>query len=170
MFMFFRRLIFHPLFVGFAALMGAAICAFYVTRGFSGDRLIAQTFYVVPIVVPFVAFLFDRAERLQRRAVIQFIVDFLVVGLAMGRVVGNVPYVSGHTIFLTYALCSSCSRVVLVTAAIVMLHTLYLKYVVWHDLVTSSSGIVLGLMAALVTWWFGRRGSHGKSRPGDLPD
>lgn len=168
--MFSRRLIFHPLVICVSAILGATLWAAYVTRGFSSDRLIGQTFYVVPIVVPFVAFLFDRAERFRQLTIIQFIVDALVIGVAMGRVVGNVPYVSGHTLFLTYALLATRSPIVLVTAALVMLHTLYLKYVVWHDWMTSSSGIVLGLMAALVTWWFGRTDPHKKSATADLPD
>lgn len=165
-----RRLIFHPLVICLSAVLGATLCAGYVTRGFSSDRLIGQTLYVVLIVIPFVAFFFDRAERFRQLAIIQFIVDALVIGVAMGRVVGNVPYVSGHTLFLTYALLTTRSRIVLVTAGLVMLHTLYLKYVVWHDWVTSSSGIVLGLMAALVTWWFGRIDPHKESATADVPD
>lgn len=165
-----RRLIFHPLVICLSAVLGATLCASYVTRGFSSDRLVGQTFYVVPIVVPFVAFLFDRAERFWQLAIIQFIVDALVIGVAMGRVVGNVPYISGHTLFLTYALLTTRSRIVQVTAALVMLHTLYLKYVVWHDWVTSSSGIVLALMAALVSWRFGRVDLPPEFATADLPD
>jgi hypothetical protein len=75
----------------------------------------------------------------------------------MGRVVGNVPYVSGHTLFLTYCLLSTRSRVPRVAAAIVLLQVIYLKYFVWHDWITSTSGIVLGAGAAFVLWWFNAR-------------
>ena len=88
---------------------------------------------------------------------LHFIVDALVVVLAMGRVVGNVPFVSGHTLFLTYAILSSRSIVVRVTALLVMAQTVYLKYFVWHDFVTSTSGIVLGMTAAAVVFAWGRR-------------
>jgi hypothetical protein len=80
----------------------------------------------------------------------QFAVDGLVVLTAMWRVFGDVPYVSGHALFLTYALLSTRSRVALFAAALVMIEVLYLKFVVWHDWVTPTTGMVLGSVAALV--------------------
>ena len=147
-----RSWIFHPLVVLVFSLLGAAVCAGYVTKGFSATNLYQQTYYVVPIVIPFVAFIFDRAERFHEIHLLQFLIDALIIGLALGRVVGNVPYVSGHTLFLTYALLTGRSRVLLVTAGMVMLHAVYLKYIVWHDWVTSTAGIVLGTLAALGAW------------------
>ncbi|MCA1630416.1 MAG: hypothetical protein LC785_11730 [Acidobacteria bacterium] len=76
--------------------------------------------------------------------------DLLVVGTAMWRVFGNVPYVSGHALFLAYALLSSRSRVSQVTAGLVMVEVVYLKYFVWHDWVTATTGIILGSVAALI--------------------
>jgi len=110
----------------------------------------ASFFYVVPIIVPFVAFLFDRAEHWKESRTLRVLVDVIVVGTAIGRVVANVPFVSGHTLFLTYAMFSSRSRAVKISAAVVMLQVIYLKYVVWHDWVTSTSGIALALLAAYV--------------------
>jgi hypothetical protein len=147
-----RSFIFNPLVVLGFSLLGATLCAGYVTRGFSSGELYQRTFYVVPIVVPFVAFIFDRAERLHEVHLFQLVTDALIIGLAMGRVVGNVPYISGHTLFLTYALLTARSRVLLVTAGMVMLHAVYLKYIVWHDWVTSTVGIVLGTLAAFGAW------------------
>lgn len=150
----YRVLLFHPLVVLLFSLSGAVLYAIYKLRStgwqpanlsFSGSF-----FYVIPIIVPFVAFLFDRAEHWSTSGVVRPLIDVLIVGLAIGRVVANVPLVSGHTLFLTYALFSSRSWVVRISAAVVMLQVLYLKYIVWHDWVTSSSGIVLGLLAALV--------------------
>ena len=40
----------------------------------------------------------------------------------------------------------------ILTALIVMAQTVYLKYFVWHDWVTSTSGIVLGCVAAIIAW------------------
>jgi hypothetical protein len=147
-----RSLIFHPLVVLGFSLLGAAVCAGYVTKGFSSQNIYQQTYYVVPIVVPFVAFIFDRAERVGEVHRLQFVTDALIIGLAMGRVVGSVPYVSGHTLFLTYALLTARSRVLLITCGLVMLHAVYLKYIVWHDWVTSTVGIVLGTLAAFGAW------------------
>jgi len=60
--------------------------------------------YVVPIVVPFVAYLLDRGERWSKRNKKQKLVDAIVVLIAMWRVIGNVPFVSGHTLFLSYCI------------------------------------------------------------------
>jgi putative flippase GtrA len=39
---------------------------------------------------------------------------------------------------------------VIVSASLVMLQVLYLKYFVWHDALSSTSGIILGFVAAYV--------------------
>jgi hypothetical protein len=104
-----------------------------------------------------VSFLLDRAERLQQWKIVGLVVDFMVVGTAMMRVVSNLPYVSGHTLFLTYAILSPASRVTRITASLVLMEVIYLKYFVWHDPVTSSIGIVLGIIAALIAHRFGKR-------------
>ena len=108
--------------------------------------------YVVPIVVPFVAYLLDRGERWSERNKKQKLIDAIVVLIAMWRVIGNVPFVSGHTLFLSYCIITSRSLVARLTALIVIAQTVYLKYFVWHDWVTSTSGIVLGSVAAIIAW------------------
>lgn len=75
----------------------------------------------------------------------------------MMRVIGNVPYISGHTLFLSYAILGPASRVTRITASLVMLEVIYLKYFVWHDPITSSSGIVLGAIAAVTARRFGKK-------------
>lgn len=147
-----RSRLFYPPSVLALSLLSAALYAGYATLRFSGDKLSNQYFYVVPIVVPFVAFLFDRAERVHQRTRAQFVIDGIVVLTAMWRVIGDVPYVSGHALFLTYALLSTRSRVALVTAALIMLEVLYLKIFVWHDWITPTGGIVLGSVAAFISW------------------
>lgn len=132
------------------ALTGAALYAVYAAWRFAGEKLTNQYLYVVPIVAPFVAFLCDRANRRRQATVLQLTLDLLVVGTAMWRVIGNVPYISGHALFLTYCLLSTKTRVAQITAALILLETLYLKLFVWHDVVTPTSGLVLGLAAALI--------------------
>ena len=75
----------------------------------------------------------------------------------MMRIVGRVPYISGHTLFLTYAILGPASRVTRITASLVMLEVIYLKYFVWHDPVSSSTGIVLGAIAAVTARRFARK-------------
>ena len=106
--------------------------------------------YFVPLMVPVIAFMFERVEHTREANFFQHGVDFLVFGLAVGRVVGDVPYISGHTLLLSYALVCSKSRIVRIPAVLVLAQTLYLKYFVWHDFITSNVGIVLGCALALL--------------------
>jgi hypothetical protein len=155
-----KSILFHPLCVLLFSLVGASLYALYATLRFTDDKLFGVYLYVVPIVIPFVAFLFDRAERYRQSNLIQYTVDAIVVGTAMLRVIGDVPYISGHALFLTYALISSRSRVARITSAIVMVQVIYMKYIVWHDWITPTSGIILGTLAALVTWRFRKTDSE----------
>ena len=148
--------IFRPSFSLLISLVGAACygCYLLLSPGVRSHwyELSGTFMYVVPIVVPFVAYLLDRAERWSERNKKQKLVDAIVVLIAMWRVIGNVPFVSGHTLFLSYCMITSRSLVARLTALIVMAQTVYLKYFVWHDWVTSTSGIVLGCVAAIIAW------------------
>jgi hypothetical protein len=142
------------------SLGGASAYAIWVTLRYPGGRLLNQYIYVVPIVVPFVSFLIDRAEKMcptnfslsfiTARWCFAALIDAIVVGTSMMRVIGNVPYISGHTFFLSYAVLTTKSLVAKTLAALVLLETVYLKYFVWHDLVTSTVGIMCGSLAAVV--------------------
>jgi hypothetical protein len=150
-------LIFHPIVVLLLSIAGASLYAGWVTWRFGGRNLENQYLYVVPIIVPFVSFLFDRAEEIPPLRIARVIIDLLVVGTSIMRVIGNVPFISGHTLFLTYAILSPASRVTRTTASLVMLEVIYLKYFVWHDPITSSAGIVLGTIAAVIARRCGRK-------------
>lgn len=139
---------FRPLVVLIFSLSGALVYALWASRRFSGAGLSNQYVYVVPIVVPFIAFLFDRLAEIRDGRHLCFLIDALVVGTAMMRVVSNLPFVSGHALFLTYAIWRPGSLVTRVTAAIVMVEVVYLKFFVWRDLVTPVTGIALGLFSA----------------------
>jgi hypothetical protein len=152
-----RSLIFHPIVVLVLSIAGASLYAVWVTWRFGGQNLQSQYLYVVPIIVPFLSFLLDRSERIKRGSVAGLAIDFLVVGTSMMRVIGHVPYISGHTLFLSYAIIGPASRVTRITASLVMLEVIYLKYFVWHDPVSSSAGIVLGIVAAVIARRFGRK-------------
>jgi hypothetical protein len=158
-----RSLIFRPVSVLIFSLAGALFYALWATRRFSGSGLISQYVYVVPIVIPFVAFLFDRAREFREASRITFVIDALVVGAAMMRVIGNVPFVSGHALFLVYAVLRPGSLVTRITAGLVMLEVIYLKFFVWHDFITPLTGAALATIAALITR---RYGTLGKARRG----
>ena len=139
----------------FGISLAAAICfGLYLLRGAiagsSSFQFPPSFFYVVPIIVPFVAFLFDRAERIRETSALQLIVDVVVVALSMARIFTDLLPVSGHTLFLTYALLTSRSRVTVVAASLVMLQVIYLKYFVWHDAVTSTAGILLAALTSVL--------------------
>jgi len=143
-------LLFHPATVLIFSLGGALFYGAWATWRYSGANLTSQYVYTLPIVVPFIAFLFDRASEIGKASPIGFVVDALVVGTALMRVFSSLPFVSGHALFLTYAMLRPGSLVTRITATIVMLEVVYLKFFVWHDLITPVTGITLGLIAALV--------------------
>jgi hypothetical protein len=152
-----RPLIFYSFTVLLLSLGGALLYAVWVNWRFGGQSLQHQYLYVVPIIVPFFAYLLERSERIRLATITGLAIDFLVVGTSMMRVIGNVPYISGHTLFLSYAILGPASRVTRITASLVMLEVIYLKYFVWHDPITSSSGIVLGAIAAVTARRFGKK-------------
>jgi uncharacterized membrane protein len=143
------KIVFHPLFV--LACSAAAIWAYvwFMRWRHPGGDLSNNFQYVLPIIVPFIAFIFDRAKQ-SPAALLESIVDAAVVITSIMRMIGDVPLVSGHALFLTYAIMRPGSRLTKITAGIVMLQVIYLKYFVWHDLITPTAGVTLGLLAALV--------------------
>jgi len=84
------------------------------------------------------------------------IVDSAVVAASIMRMMGGVPLVSGHALFLTYAIVRPGSRLTRITSALVMLQVIYLKFFVWHDWVSPITGLTLGLLAAFMVRRFAR--------------
>ena len=135
--------------LGGAALVGLYLLCFSWVRATVFDP--SATFqYFVPLMVPLIAFMFERVEHVREANFFQHGVDYLVFALAVGRVVGDVPFISGHTLLLTYMLLQSKSRLVRISSILVLAQTLYLKYFVWGDFVTSNVGIALGCALALL--------------------
>lgn len=111
----------------------------------------ASLIYNVPIAMPFAAFFFDRIfPRLTPRAAASGI-DALVIGLALLRVFAPpLPFVSGHTLFATYA-CHSARRWPLrITALAVLAQVIYIKLFVAGGWVSMMGGLLVGAVAALV--------------------
>jgi hypothetical protein len=146
--------IFQPRMVLFFSLAGAGLVGLYLLRSPSVRATVfdpSGTFqYFVPLMVPMFAFMFERVEHVREANFFQHGVDYLVFALAVGRVVGNVPYISGHTLLLSYALLQSKSKLVRISSILVLAQTLFLKYFMWGDFVTSNVGIALGCTLALL--------------------
>ena len=95
-----------------------------------------------------------RLENVRKANLFQHVVDFLVFGIAVGRVMGReVLHISGHTVLLSYMLVSSKSNIVRIASILVLVQTLVLKYYVWGDFVTSNLGLMVGCALALIVKW-----------------
>jgi len=154
--------IFQPRQVLLCSLIGAALVGLYLLRSEYVRATVLDaggTFqYFVPLMVPCFAFAMERVENVRKANFFQHGVDFLVFGLAVGRVVGGkVQYVSGHTLLLSYMLVSTRSKIVRIASIVVLAQSLFLKFYLWGDFVTSNVGMVLGCALALIVTWVSRR-------------
>jgi hypothetical protein len=76
-------------------------------------------------------------------------IDLLVLIPALTRAFVRLPLISGHALFLTYALMSCRSAVARIAAFLVLLQVAYLKIYVTHD-TALIGGVVFGYLAAIV--------------------
>ncbi len=143
--------LFHPavgLVCGLATALVMALACLYL---FEGQQLAHFLSYNVPIAVPFVGFLFDRAlvylGRPGKHAA-SFSLDGILVALALWRAVFPLPVISGHALFLTYALITTRSAWAKIPAVVVLAEVAYFKIFLWHD-VTLLGGALVGMAAAL---------------------
>ena len=142
----------HPGLVLAAGLLGSGAWAVWSNIHFSGPKLERNLLYVVPIVCPFVTYWLDRAGRISTTPRWRVVLDAVVTLTAMWKVIGDVPLISGHALFLSYATMTAQTRVTFVVSLVALLETLYLKIWVWHDWVTLSTGLLLGVAAGLLAW------------------
>ena len=145
-----RALAFKPLTIGFVSLLVGLLYGAYGAAHTQGAARALHLSYMTPIAVPFVAFTLERLESLCAWKLWACLLDAIVVALALSRVFYPVPFISGHVLFLTYAVLSVRHRVSRVFAALVLCQTLVLKVFFWHDLHTPLGGIVLGVLGAAV--------------------
>ena len=147
-----HRLLAHirvrPLVVLGVSLLAALLFAGVVVLAFEGETEWYLLYYFVPIGVPFVAHVLERSEHWPTLTFRQQLVEEIVVGLSLLRAIFLVPLISGHALFLTYALLSTSSTLVRVIAGLVMLEVIYLKVFVWHD-PTIVGGTLLGILATI---------------------
>ena len=142
-----RRVIFHPLTVFCIAVSVTLIFAALLVVCSHGRRNFFSLYYIAPIGVPFIAFLFERVEQRQNLPRSVFLIDALTLGVAFARAVIPIPFLSGHSLFLTYALLTTSTTVVRLTCLLVMAQVLYLKLFIWNDFGVFG-GIALGVIAS----------------------
>ena len=143
---------FHPAMVLAVALIAALLFAIAIVVVFDGETRWFLLYYYVPVGIPFVAFLFDRFAEWNRVSRAAWLIDPPVLALALWRSVYPVPFVSGHALFLTFALLTTHSRLVQVTSALVLLEVIVVKIFLWQD-PTLFGGMIVGLLAGRVFRW-----------------
>jgi len=143
-----RHLVFHPLTVLGVSLLAALLFALLVMMWFDGSIRSLLLYYFLPIGIPFVAYLFDRAQYSNEYGLVRWSIDLLVVSLALLRAFGTIPFISGHALFLSFALLTAHSWLTRILALFIMCQVIYLKLFVWQD-ITLVGGIVLGCIAAI---------------------
>lgn len=143
----FKQVIFHPATALAVALVSAAIFALVSYVAFDGDLRDLLVYYFAPIGVPFVAFLFERAERWWDAQSIPWLIDIPLVIVSFMRAALPIPFISGHALFLGYAILTTRTRVARWTAIIVLIQVALVKIFAWHD-ATLFGGIMLGMVAA----------------------
>lgn len=141
--------IFHPVTVIAVSLVAAAIFACFVSLLFDGDLRWFLLYYFTPIGIPFVAFLFDRAEEYKSTSTAAWVIDLAVLIPALARAFVRIPLISGHALFLCYCLLTSRSKIARITAFFVLLQVAYLKIFVTHD-TALLGGVIAGCLAAFV--------------------
>ena len=149
-----RRFIFHPLTVLIIALIAAFVFALFISLLFDGELRWFLLYYFTPIGIPFVAFLFDRVERNAFASKTAWKIDAIILGLSLIRSMILIPIISGHALFLTYAILTSQSKLVRIAAILVLLEVAYLKIFMWSD-PTLIGGVIVGYLTALLYWRIG---------------
>lgn len=135
------------------AIVGAALFALASAVLFDGDVEHLLLTYNTPIAIPFIAYGFDQFTQRPRLAGRLILVDASVITLALLRAVVPVPFISGHALFLTYALLRSRSCLTRLLCLIVFAQVAVLKLFVWHDS-TFWGGLALGgLVYCLTRVW-----------------
>jgi hypothetical protein len=141
-------LVFNPLVVLGISIAAALVLGVAVSRTDWDDRDFVL-YYFVPITVPFVAFYFDRAQSWSGLRRWQLAIDVSALATAILRVYLAIPLVSGHSLFLTYALLTTRTWLALVTSVVVLSQVLFTKIFLWQD-PTWAGGMLLGLIAAIL--------------------
>ncbi len=144
-----ERILAHPLVSILAGLLGVGVFTVWISRRLEGERRADILIYDAPIGFVFVTFVLDRLQLGRALLAWRSVVDALAVALALSRAFYEVPFISGHALFLSYALFTCRGWVARLAAGLVLLQVLYLKVVAWGD-PTVYGGMLVGVALALV--------------------
>jgi len=139
----------HPLTSILVGLLGVGGFAVWVSRRLEGERRTDILVYDAAIGFVFVTFVLERLQLGRALLAWRSAVDVLAVALALSRAFYEVPFISGHALFLCYALFTCRGWVARSAAGLVLLQVLYLKVVAWGD-PTVYGGLLVGGALALV--------------------
>lgn len=142
----FKPILFRPISVLTIALVSTFLFGILIALIFRGERRNSILIYSVPIGIPFVAFLFDRAQAGRDK---RWFLDAPILILAFLRSLFPVPLISGHALFLTYALLTGRSKLTHITTVIIFAEVIYFKAFVWQD-ATLIGGTIAGLIASFI--------------------
>ncbi|HVE16490.1 MAG TPA: hypothetical protein VNB29_07125 [Chthoniobacterales bacterium] len=106
--------------------------------------------YMLPIVIPFGMFLFDRHRSAASLTRASLLVDSLVIGMSLVRIFISVPYISGHALFLSYAILTTARIWPRLVAGVGLWYTAYDKLSNFGNLWELLGGMLLGIIFALV--------------------
>lgn len=143
-----------------ATTVALAYVATLVLRGPRGGWRDYDLLYNAPLVVPVVLFVLDRLRRRSAVGCARLGVDTAVVALAASRMVVPIPLLSGHTLFLVYALLTTWGGAPrgrwgvapLMTAA-VLLEVTVIKLAVWRDPSWFGGALVGTVASRAFTRW-----------------
>jgi hypothetical protein len=145
--------VFHPTAVGAAAIFLTLAAIGVVVWSFNGEREIFYLYYNVPLVFPFVCYLFDRAERRHQFSRTQWILEVVVIGLALSRAFFPTPFISGHALFLSYSALSSRAWLAKISAVAIFLEVIWVKTFLLFDPVTPGGGLFVAILVFFAQKW-----------------
>jgi hypothetical protein len=146
--------LFQPVYGLVFACAAAVALALVCFALFKDEKLLYLLMYIVPIGIPFGCFIFDRLQRYfqsGRFPLAPLAIDSVVVALSLVRAVYELPFISGHAFFLSFALLTVKSWWARIPTLLVLIEVIYLKAFVWHD-ATLYGGAGAGIIAAAL-WW-----------------
>lgn len=134
-----------------SSLFTLLVAVLLLTRGVTlNAHNVRSLWYNVPIAWPFAGFVLELtcAQHLGLRCD-RFAIGFggMVIAISLLRVYPTPPGYSGHVLFLTYAILCAQTTFVRVSAGVVLLQVLVMKFWFFHDFITPCGGVALALIA-----------------------
>jgi hypothetical protein len=149
-------LLFHPFVAPATSLLATLLFAFLVILRFDAEKQHYLLYYFAPLVIPFVAYIFDRLKNWDTIHNAQRLIDIFVLVVSLMRMFIAVPFISGHALLLTYIALSTQGLLARVTAALILLEVFYIKIFLWNDF-TFFGGAFIGILAAILFRWIKKR-------------